>query len=90
MQGISADGILRLNERKSTVIREIRTPRSFAVFFNQTASVALAFDEVREALNRGTDRQAIIRSCSGERHGSDGTISALYGQLCRRSRLADF
>lgn len=67
MQGISADGILRLNERKSTVIREIRTPRSFAVFFNQTASVALAFDEVREALNRGTDRQAIIRELLGGR-----------------------
>ncbi|MBP7811602.1 MAG: peptide ABC transporter substrate-binding protein [Candidatus Moranbacteria bacterium] len=67
MQGISADGISRLSERKSTVIRDIKTPRSFAVFFNPTASVALAFDEVREALNRGTDRQAIIRELLGGR-----------------------
>lgn len=67
MQGISAEGTFRLGERKSTVIREIRIPRSFAVFFNQTESIPLAFDEVREALNRGTDRQAIIRDLLGGR-----------------------
>jgi peptide/nickel transport system substrate-binding protein len=67
MQGISADGIGRLSERKSAVIREIKTPRSFAVFFNQTASIPLAFQEVREALNRGTNRQALIGDLLGGR-----------------------
>jgi len=67
MQGVSFEGTSRLNERKSTVIREIKTPRSFAVFFNQTNSVALAFDEVREALNRGTNRRAILDDVLGGR-----------------------
>ena len=67
MQGISAEGASRLGERKSTVVREIRIPRSFAVFFNQTESIPLAFDEVREALNRGTDRRAIIENLLGGR-----------------------
>lgn len=72
MQGISADGTTRLDERKSTVIREMKTPRSFAVFFNQTGSIALAFDEVREALNWGTNRQIIIEDLLGGR-GTEAT-----------------
>lgn len=67
MQGISAEGADRLSERKSTEMREIATPRSFAVFFNQTTSVGLAFDEVRQAINTGTDRQAIIDTVLGGR-----------------------
>lgn len=62
MQGVSSEGASRLSVRKNTVIRQILTPRSFAVFFNRTTSVALAFDEVRRALNMGTDREAIIQS----------------------------
>ncbi len=67
MQGISADKLSRLNTRKSTTIREIQIPRVFAVFFNQTESVPLAFDEVRIALNQGTDRQAILQTLFGNR-----------------------
>lgn len=62
MQGISSEGSQRLSARKSTVVRRISTPRSFAVFFNKTTSVPLAFEEVRRALNMGTDKQAIIQS----------------------------
>ncbi len=72
MQGISDEGVSRLSERKRTIIREIKTPRSFAVFFNQTGSIALAFDEVREALNRGTNRKAIIDDLLGGR-GTEAT-----------------
>ncbi len=72
MQGISEQGVSRLGERKSTTIREIKTPRSFAVFFNQTGSLVLTFDEVREALNRGTNREAIINDLLGGR-GTEAT-----------------
>jgi peptide/nickel transport system substrate-binding protein len=54
-----------LEERKSTRIYEIAIPRIFAVFFNVTKSVALAHDEVREALNYATDREAIVREVLG-------------------------
>lgn len=67
MQGVSSEGALRLTDRKSANIRQIATPRSFAVFFNQTSSAALAFDEVRQALNQGTDRQAIVSEVLGGR-----------------------
>lgn len=67
MQGVSFEGTSRLSERKRTVIREIKTPRSFAVFFNQTSSIALAFSEVREALNWGTNRQMIVADILGGR-----------------------
>jgi peptide/nickel transport system substrate-binding protein len=41
--------------------KSIELPHYFAVFFNQTKSVPLAYDEVREALSMATDREAIIR-----------------------------
>jgi peptide/nickel transport system substrate-binding protein len=40
----------------------LNIPRYFAVFFNQSKSVSLAHDEVREALNHATDRQEIIHN----------------------------
>ncbi len=40
--------------------KSIELPHYFAVFFNQIESVPLAFDEVREALSRATDRDKII------------------------------
>lgn len=40
--------------------KSIELPHYFAVFFNQTKSVPLAFDEVREALSRATDRDNIV------------------------------
>ncbi|MFA9262273.1 MAG: ABC transporter substrate-binding protein [Undibacterium sp.] len=39
---------------------EFALPRLFTVFFNTSKSVALAYDEVREALTLATDRQAIV------------------------------
>jgi peptide/nickel transport system substrate-binding protein len=46
--------------------QSIELPHYFGVFFNQTKSVALAYDEVREALSRATDRQAIIAAVFGD------------------------
>ncbi|TXH06724.1 MAG: hypothetical protein E6Q06_05090 [Candidatus Moraniibacteriota bacterium] len=39
---------------------ELSLPRLFVVFFNTSKSVALAYDEVREALTFATDRERII------------------------------
>ncbi|TSD02025.1 MAG: Uncharacterized protein Athens071425_179 [Parcubacteria group bacterium Athens0714_25] len=47
---------------KSTIIHEFNMPRYFAVFFNQSKSVALANDEVRQALDYATNRQEIVDS----------------------------
>lgn len=58
--GLSPKNIANIKVIKSTDLKRIFTPRYFAVFLNQTKSVALADDEVREALNVGTDRQEII------------------------------
>jgi peptide/nickel transport system substrate-binding protein len=49
-----------LKLQQSTFIHKISIPRYFAVFFNQTKSVALANDEVRDALQFATNRQEII------------------------------
>lgn len=46
--------------RKDSQIISLKTPRYFAVFFNQTKSKPLADKEVRRALAYATDRQAII------------------------------
>lgn len=45
---------------------QMEMPHYFAVFFNQTKSVPLAYDEVREALSRATDRQKIISDIFGD------------------------
>ncbi len=44
----------------------IALPHYFAVFFNQTKSVPLAYDEVREALSRATDRDKIVAEVFGD------------------------
>ncbi len=48
--------------RKGSSILDLSRPWSFAVFFNQTKSVALANDEVRLALVYATDRDEIIKN----------------------------
>lgn len=50
------DALSEIAQKKS-----IELPHYFAIFFNQTKSVPLAFDEVREALSRATDRNAIVQ-----------------------------
>lgn len=46
--------------QKSITINKLKLPRYSAVFFNQTKSVPLAYDEVRQALAIATNRQEII------------------------------
>ncbi|OGI22262.1 MAG: hypothetical protein A2808_02675 [Candidatus Moranbacteria bacterium RIFCSPHIGHO2_01_FULL_55_24] len=53
--------IASVEERKSSHIYKIDIPRIFSVFFNQTKSKALAYDEVREALTFATDRDRIVQ-----------------------------
>lgn len=61
INSVTPENLPKLEERKSTRVYEIAIPRIFAVFFNITKNVALANDEVRQALNYATDREAIIR-----------------------------
>ncbi|HBI50884.1 MAG TPA: hypothetical protein DDY21_03495 [Candidatus Moranbacteria bacterium] len=60
MGSLPPDNIKDLKNAKSTNIHELAMPSYFAVFFNQTKSVALADDEVRKALSLSVDRQEII------------------------------
>ncbi len=46
--------------------KSLELPHYFAVFFNQTKSVPLAYDEVREALSLATDRDEIVRQIFGD------------------------
>lgn len=61
INSVMSENISKLEEHKSTRVYSINIPRIFAVFFNQTKNIALAHDEVREALSYATDRDAIIR-----------------------------
>ena len=63
--GISSLSPQRLSDLKlpqSTAIHAFELPRYFAVFFNQTKSLALADDNVRKALNLATDKNALIHA----------------------------
>ena len=60
VSNIVAEQEMRLEDKKSTIVRELHQPRLFAVFFNGIKSVALAHKEVRQALSYGTNRQDII------------------------------
>ena len=64
--GTMSSGKLKNIKNKKTIItHQLEIPRYFAVFFNQTKSIALANDEVREALNYATDRKEIIDQILG-------------------------
>lgn len=62
ISNISPKDLDQLKLQQSTLTHKFTIPRYFAVFFNQTKSVPLANDEVREALAYATDRQEIIDS----------------------------
>ncbi len=61
IDSVMPENLPKLEERKSTHIYAINIPRIFSVFFNVTKNIPLASDEVREALNYATDREAIIQ-----------------------------
>jgi peptide/nickel transport system substrate-binding protein len=60
ISGLSAEKISSLNLPQSTLVHKLEMPRYFAVFINQTKSVALANDEVRQALAYATDKNELI------------------------------
>jgi peptide/nickel transport system substrate-binding protein len=62
MGGLTSGKEGSLQDRKSTRVYELRQPRLFAVFFNETKSVPLAQKEVRRALSAATNRQEIVDS----------------------------
>ncbi len=67
VSGVTADSrdlidrLVDSNQSKAVLER----PSYFGIFFNQSKSVPLAFDEVREALLFATDRQAIVDEVFG-------------------------
>jgi peptide/nickel transport system substrate-binding protein len=61
MSSISSQKITEIKNKKSSLEHSFSIPRYSAVFLNQTKSLPLAEDKVREALNYATDREEIIR-----------------------------
>ena len=62
---ISAQRLRDLKNKNNIIIHDIHLPRYFAVFFNQNKSKILADKNVRIALNKATDKQALIDSVLG-------------------------
>lgn len=60
MGSIPPENVKDIKNVKSTNLHELIIPRYFSVFLNQTKSVVLANDEVRQALNISVDRNQII------------------------------
>ncbi len=52
-------------DRKGTSVKSFHIPRVYAVFFNPSKSVPLAYTEVRDALSKSVDRDAIVREVLG-------------------------
>lgn len=52
-------------ERKDTSVHSFHIPRVYGVFFNTSKSVPLAYAEVRDALTKSVDRDAIVREVLG-------------------------
>lgn len=64
IMGISSITPQKISDIKllqSTQIHKFNVPRYFAVFFNQTKSLPLSHDEVREALDLATDKDEIVK-----------------------------
>ncbi len=60
INALSPQKVAILKTKKSLAIYKFKLPRYFAIFFNQTKSIPIASDEVREALSYATNRKAII------------------------------
>ncbi len=72
---ISPQNLNKLKFKQRVNITELKIPRYFGVFFNQTQNPVLADKNVRLALNYATDKQAIINTVA------DGKGSAIYSPL---------
>lgn len=60
--GLTAQKMEGIKIPQSTEIHKFRLPRYYAVFINQTKSVPLADDKVREAFSYATNREEIIQN----------------------------
>jgi peptide/nickel transport system substrate-binding protein len=60
ISSLSPQKTAQIKLQQSTSLHKFGIPRYFAVFLNQTKSVPLASDEVREALSYATNREEII------------------------------
>lgn len=60
MGNVSVDKLSNLKASRNVEIKDLVTPRYFALFANQSTSKPLSYDEVRRALSIGTDRQKIV------------------------------
>ncbi|PIR73878.1 MAG: hypothetical protein COU40_00050 [Candidatus Moranbacteria bacterium CG10_big_fil_rev_8_21_14_0_10_35_21] len=65
ISSLSSGKIGDLKLQQSTATHKFNVPRYFAVFLNQTQSLPLAYDEVREAIAYATDRNEIISEVLG-------------------------
>ncbi|MBX4190095.1 hypothetical protein KW791_02255, partial [Candidatus Parcubacteria bacterium] len=57
---VSAENLKKLKFKQRLNIQELKLPRYFGIFFNQSQNQILANKNVRLALNHATDKQAII------------------------------
>jgi len=60
INSISPDKIVNIKLQKNSSVKTSPLPRVFAVFFNQNQSEALAYKEVRQALNLAVNRNKIV------------------------------
>jgi peptide/nickel transport system substrate-binding protein len=60
ISNLSSQKISGIKTIRSTDVHQFNIPRYFSVFFNQTKSIPLASDEVRDAMAYATDRKEII------------------------------
>ncbi|OGM97566.1 MAG: hypothetical protein A2735_01570 [Candidatus Yanofskybacteria bacterium RIFCSPHIGHO2_01_FULL_41_21] len=75
ISSISPQNLNKLKFKQRVNITELKVPRYFAVFFNQTKNPILANKNVRLALNYATDKQTIIDAVVG------GKGSAIYSPM---------
>lgn len=75
LSSISPNNLNKLKFKQRVNITELKVPRYFGVFFNQTQNPALADKNVRLALNYATDKQAVIDTVA------NGKGAAIYSPL---------
>lgn len=61
MSAISSNNAETLKKEKGLTIIRAPLPRIFGIFFNQSQAPVLANKEVREALNKATDKERIVK-----------------------------